>query len=84
VKSVLKKDQLCFKALPTQGPLDLICLRSEVRIRENELGLIRGFRLDSLEVDRLTLFLSSKFRFSLPWPPKLLARARGYVSFVTV
>ena len=35
-KSVLKKAQLCFKALSTQGPLDLICLGSEVQIREKD------------------------------------------------
>ena len=33
MKSILKKAQLCFKALPTQGPLDPICLGFEVRIR---------------------------------------------------
>jgi hypothetical protein len=31
-KSVLKKAHLCFKALPTQGPLDPICLGSEVEL----------------------------------------------------
>jgi hypothetical protein len=41
-----------------------------------------GFRLDDLELDRLTL--SPKLRFSLPWPPKPLARARGYVFCITV
>jgi hypothetical protein len=49
VKSILKKVHLSFKALPTQSPLDPICLGSEVRIREKELGLIR-VRLDSLEI----------------------------------
>ena len=52
-KLVLKKVQLCFKALLTQDPFDPICLGFEVRIRENELGLIKGFRLDSLEVEDL-------------------------------
>jgi hypothetical protein len=36
------KAHLSFKALPTQGPLDPICLGSENRIREKELGFLRG------------------------------------------
>ena len=34
--SVLKKAHLCFKLLRIQGPLDLICLGSEVQIREED------------------------------------------------
>ena len=64
--------------------MDPICLGSEVQLRENELGLIKGFRIAGLDVDKLTLSLPSKFRSSLPWSLKLLARARGYVFFVTV
>ncbi len=33
---VLKKAHLCFKAFRTQGPLNPICLGSEVRIREED------------------------------------------------
>ena len=45
---VLKKAQLCFKVLPTQGPLDPKCLGLEVRIREMKLRFLIGFRLYSL------------------------------------
>jgi hypothetical protein len=31
-----------FQALPTQGPLDPICLGSKVRISEKELGFLIG------------------------------------------
>jgi hypothetical protein len=34
--SVLKKAHLCFKSLRIQGPLDPICLGSEVQIREED------------------------------------------------
>ena len=34
--SVLMKAHLCFKTLQVQGPLDPICLDSEVRIREED------------------------------------------------
>ena len=45
----------------------------------------RVWRLDRGGLDRFRLSLyPPSFGFSLPWPPKLLARARGYVSFVTV
>ena len=50
----IKKARLCFKALQTQGPLDLICLGSEFQIRY--MGL--GFRLDGLNLNRLTLSFS--------------------------
>ncbi len=39
-KLVLKKAQLCFKALKTQGPLDPICLGPEFGIRQMGLGFI--------------------------------------------
>ena len=76
--SVLKKAHLCFKLLRIQGPLDPICLGSEVQIREEDQGLykvqIRQLRL------RLTLSLSPKLRFSLSWPPKPLARVGAMFS----
>ena len=34
--SVLTKAHLCFKTLQIQGPLDPICLGSEVQIREED------------------------------------------------
>ena len=34
--SVLMKAHLCFKALQVQGPLDPICLDSEVQIKEED------------------------------------------------
>ncbi len=34
--SILMKAHLCFKALQVQGPLDPICLDSEVQIREED------------------------------------------------
>ena len=36
VNSVLMKAHLCFKVLQVQGPLDPICLDSEVQIREED------------------------------------------------
>ena len=63
---------MCFKALLTQDPFDPICLGFEVRIKENELGLIKGFRLDSLEVEDLP-FLS---------PPSLGFQFHGHLSFL--
>ena len=43
-----------------------------------------GFRLKVLDRQTNPLSLSPKLRFSLPWPPKPLARARGYVFCIMV